>query len=656
MMKEMDDKRDESFPILAGLLSPADLRGFNSKQLKALADEIRRAILETVTETGGHCSSNLGVVELTIALHRVFDFQSDRLLWDVGHQAYPHKLLTGRFQSFPTLRTLGGISGFPDPKESSYDIAKVGHSSTALSTGLGVAEGYRRRGQNRKTVVVVGDGALTGGMCFEAFINAGDIRSDLLVVLNDNGNFIDQPVGALHQYFDRIRSGRMYNSLRDRLFSVLQRMPWAQSLEKVAEHTEAAAKRLFSPGFLFEDLGLRYFGPVDGHDQAAVEKMLKRVSHLREPVLVHVHTEKGGGWAPAEADPLTFHGPKGFDPETGEFFPKAASRDTYSQVFAQTLGQMAEADERIVAVTAAMPSGTGLRSFGQKFPGRCYDVGICEQHSFGFVQGLIVAGLRPVLAHYSTFAQRGYDQFFQEFIVQRDLGAVMVLDRAGLVGEDGETHQGLYDIAWSRTLPGTVLCAPRDGAELSAMLRWAHTWRLDDEGRAAAVLIRYPKESIPDRDWGVETAPIELGKAQVLKAGSPGGPMVWTYGVMADRAIAACERLGSEADSVCVVDARFAKPVDAELLEQLAADHPVLITAEDHALAGGFGSCMAEAALDLGLQLKVQRLGVRDELVSHASRSQQLADQGLDVHGLEDALRRALGLTTRTIRFTTKTG
>lgn len=636
--------------MLADLLTPSDLRHFDDDQLTALAEEIRHRIRSTVTMTGGHLSSNLGVVELTLALHRTFDFLSDRLLWDVGHQAYVHKLLTGRQDRFHTIRTKGGLSGFPDPKESPYDIAKVGHSSTAISTGVGIAEGYRLRGQRRKTVVVIGDGAMTGGMSFEALLNAAEHRTDLLVILNDNGNFIDAPVGALHRYLDGIRTGNTFLKLRQRFLSVLKRLPWGDSLEKVAENAEAAAHRLVSPGYLFEDFGFRYFGPVDGHDRQAIETALQRVANLREPILLHVHTKKGGGWEPALADPLTFHGPKGFDPETGEFHPKPPERKTWGGVFTDTLLELATEDDKLVAVTAAMPSGTGLRTFATSFPDRTYDVGICEQHSFGFVQGLTVAGLHPILAHYSTFAQRGYDQLFQELVVQRDLGVVVTLDRAGLVGEDGETHQGLYDLSWARCFPGVVCAAAKDGPELSALLRWAHELRQAESGRPAATLIRYPKEEIPECEWPQEPAPIALGKAEVIQHGE--GPlMIWAYGAMVARCFEALAEMGSAGKQVTLVNARFAKPFDGELLQELAQQHQSVITVEDHALPGGFGSVVAETALDLDLGLQVRRLGVRDELVAHAKRSEQLADQGLDVAGIQQAIRQVLGLVKQPIAF-----
>ena len=653
-------------PLLDSILSPADLRNYTPAQLAQLADEMRHRIKETVSTHGGHLSSNLGTIELTLALHRVFDFSSDRILWDVGHQAYPHKLLTGRAGVFHTNRQKGGISGFPDPKESPYDLAKVGHSSTAISTGVGVAEGYRRLGQNRRTVVVVGDGALTGGMSFEGLINAGQLKSDLIVVLNDNGNFIDAPVGSLHTHLDRIRTGRMYTYLRARFKTALKHLPMAENLESYAHYIEQAATKLISPGYVFEDLGFQYVGPVDGHDMAATEEYLRRIANRHGPILLHVLTKKGGGWQPSADDPLKFHGPKGFDLDTGSFHPKPPTRDTYSEVFANTLTEIAHEDDRVVAITAAMPSGTGLRAFGEAFPGRMYDVGICEQHSFGFAQGLVIAGLRPVLAHYSTFAQRGYDQLFQEVVVQRNLGIVITLDRAGMVGPDGETHHGLYDIAWSRTLPGLVLLAPKDGPELAAMIRWAHQARSDVATRAAGYIIRYPREEIPAIAWSSSTAApaIELGKAEILRRGAPFAGvgaaaadhkvplMIWAYGATVRTAWEAIAALGDAAAGVTLVNARFAKPIDGALLKSLATDHARILTLEDHALPGGFGAAMAETMADLDILLPLSRGGVRDELVPHASRDQQLAAHGLDKAGVMKRIRDLLGVVDgAVIRF-----
>ncbi len=645
-------------PLLDSLISPADLRKLSMEELTALGEEMRHRIKETVSANGGHLASNLGTIELTIALHRVFDFTSDRLLWDVGHQAYPHKLLTGRAKSFSTNRTQGGISGFPDPKESPFDLAKVGHSSTAISTGVSVAEGYHRQGHRRHTVVVVGDGALTGGMCFEGLINAGQLKSDLLVVLNDNGNFIDPPTGSLHSHLDRIRTGTVFQHLHKRFADALKTLPRGKYLKRVAQHIELVAHKLISPGYIFEDLGFSYYGPIDGHDIGATEDALRRIAKLeqRGPVLLHVHTKKGGGWDPALNDPLKYHGPKSFDLDTGAFHPVVKKGKTYSQVFAETMIELAEEDPTVVGVTAAMPSGTGLRTFGQKFPDRMYDVGICEQHSFAFVQGLAVSGLKPVLAHYSTFAQRGYDQLFQEVVVQRDLGIVITLDRAGLVGEDGETHQGLYDIAYSRCFPGLALLAPKDGSELRAMLRWAHDERQKPE-RLAGYVLRYPKDEVPER-WAPPAA-IQLGKAEVLRRG-PGltvskagaGIAIWGYGVGVRLADEAMALLGDAASGVTLVNARFAKPIDADLLTELAKDHDRIISIEDHALAGGFGSCVAEAILDRNLDLHLTRLGVRDELVAHASREQQLSAQGLDGAGIAATVRRMIEGASQTIPFT----
>jgi len=638
-------------PLLDALISPADLRKLTRDELAALASEMRLRMKEVVSAHGGHLASNLGTVELTIALHRVFDFSSDRLLWDVGHQAYPHKLLTGRAARFHTNRQQGGISGFPDPKESPFDLAKVGHSSTAISTGVGVSEGYRRSEHRRATVVVIGDGALTGGMAYEGLINAGQLKSDLIVVLNDNGQFIDAPTGSLHHHLDRIRTGSMYQHLRQRFLDTLKKLPSGPYIEKLAEQLELAAHKAISPGYIFEDLGFRYFGPVDGHDLALTEEALLNVAKLRGPILLHVMTKKGGGWDPSAADPLKFHGPKGFDVSSGVFSPKAAAR-TYSTVFAEVLTELAVADSAVVAITAAMPSGTALRQFAVRFPERMYDVGICEQHSFAFAQGLAIAGNKPFLAHYSTFAQRGYDQLFQEICLSRDLGVIITLDRAGLVGEDGETHHGIYDIAWARCLPGLVLMAPRDGQALAAMMRWSHLHRAGAD-RPAGYCIRYPKDEVLQTDWGVAAAPVALGKAEILRQGD--GPlMIWAYGSAVKTCHDAIVEMGEDGRGITLVDARFAKPFDIELLTDLSLDHAEVLTVEDHTLPGGFGSVVAEAVADRGLRLRVHRAGIRDELVPHASREQQLAAHGLDRAGVIKRVRTILGLGTAVIPFPVK--
>ncbi len=638
--------------LLDAISGPVELRRMTPADLDQLASEIRERIKAVVSEHGGHLASNLGVVELTIALHRVFDFSVDRLLWDVGHQAYPHKLLTGRVAAFARNRIHGGTSGFPDPRESVYDVAKVGHSSTAISTAVGIAEAFRRQGLRRKVVAVVGDGALTGGMCFEGLINAGELHCPMLIVLNDNGSFIDAPVGSLHKYLDRVRSGTIYPHLRDRIMGILRRLPWGESVERMAEHVELAAGKLISPGFIFEDLGLRYFGPIDGHDRVEVERFLTKVSRLDGPVLLHLHTRKGGGWEPSVRDPRAFHGAQGFDLETGVFLPPSnPRRRSFSQVFGATVDEMMADDAQVVAVTAAMLSGVGLRDVAQHHPGRIYDVGICEQHSFAFVEGLALAGLRPILAHYATFAQRGFDQLFQELVLQRNLGVIVALDRAGLVGEDGETHQGIYDIAWCRCLPGAVVMSPKDGVELAAMLRWAHYEHPTAQDRPPCFIIRYPRQFVSERHWGQDRPQaIALGRAEVLRRGR--GLMVWAYGPLCEAAWDAILAVEDEAEPVTLVNARFAKPFDVDLLRELARDHDRLLTVEDHALDGGFGSVACEVAADLGLDMRIERAGVSDQLIGHHSRDAQLAAEALDVEGLSRRIEGLLGRPqARTIAF-----
>lgn len=632
-------------PHLDAISSPADLQQLDDAQLAVLGEEIRHRLKETVSRTGGHLSSNLGVVELTMALHRVFDFRHHRLLWDVGHQAYVHKLLSGRALLFHTNRQAGGLSGFPDPLESPFDLVKVGHSSTALSTALGFCEGHRAQGERRKVVAVVGDGALTGGMAFEALNNVAEHGRDLIVVLNDNGSFIDPPVGSLHAHLNGIRSGSLYQRLRKRVATVVKKMPWGAD---IGHGVESVLHRLFVPGMMFEEFGLTYFGPIDGHNRTEIEAVLHSLRDIETPILLHVVTKKGGGWQPSAEDPRTYHGPKHFDIETGIFTKQGKAR-IYADVLAETLLELAGEDERLVAVTAAMPSGTGLRVFGKVHPERMYDVGICEQHSFGFVQGLRLAGRRPILAHYSTFAQRGYDQLFQELVVQRNLGLVVALDRAGLVGEDGETHHGLYDIAWSRCLPGTVLLAPKDGEELRDMLRWAHA-QGDTDQRAAAYLIRYPKEKVPTQRWGLkESQAIEQGVAQTLMTAEEPEPLlIWAYGAGVRLAWEAIWQLEAPLRRrISLVNARFAKPLDTRLLLAQAATHTRLLTVEEHSIIGGFGAAVLEclAAHDQALPLTIA--GVRDELVAHATRTEQLHAQDLSPDRLCARMARLLGAYPR---------
>ena len=648
----------ESESILKRIEQPADLRRLQAPELIILAKEIRELIKQTVSDGGGHLASNLGVVELTIALHRIFDFASDRLLWDVGHQAYVHKILTGRAEMFASNRQSGGISGFPDPMESHYDVAKVGHSSTAISTAVGVAEANRIRGNKRKTVAVIGDGALTGGMAYEGLINAGELQNDVIVVLNDNGNFIDAPVGAMHRYLDKVRTGKFYNRIRNRLKDVFKNSSIAREsgISRVAQHIDQATHKLITPSFIFEDLGFRYFGPVDGHDLRAVEAALENISTLNRPVILHVLTKKGGGWQPSQDDPLTFHGPKGFDVDTGTFHKQSKAGKTYSHILADTLAQIAEEDERLMAITAAMPSGTGLNAFAKLYPERMYDVGICEQHSFAFAQGLAASGLRPVLAHYSTFAQRGYDQLFQEFVVQRNLGVVLTLDRGGLVGQDGETHQGVYDISWSRCFPGTVLMAPRDAHTLQAMLQWSYQQK-DKLGQdaAATYIIRYPKEEVPAYHWGLDhPAAIELGKSELLRQGD-GHLLIVNYGALLWRVWEAVEALGEQASKVSIIDARFAKPLDPAIVDAVAA-HQQTVTIEDHSTHGGFGSCVLEAVAAAGIAKAIQVCGVSDILVEHATREEQLMEHGLDVTSLAKRFASYLDMDDSKIIPFTKSG
>jgi 1-deoxy-D-xylulose-5-phosphate synthase len=595
-----------------------------------LAEELRRRITAVVGEKGGHLSSNLGIVELTIALHRAFDFSRDRLVLDVGHQCYPHKLLTGRGERFGSLRSKGGVSGFPSPRESPYDLFVTGHASTAISTALGLACA-EPGGSSRRVVAVIGDGAISGGLAFEGLNLAGHMGRDLLVILNDNEMAISRTVGALSRHLSRLRVDPRYNELRNELGAVFGRLPF---LGEVGKKLVDLARRAVSPGGVFQDFGFRYIGPVDGHEVTELESTLARARELTGPVLLHVYTQKGRGYGPAAADPAGYHSAPPFKVRVNDDYaagraPGAEPPPTYSDVMARALRDLGRKDGRVVAVTAAMPDGTGLAECARAWPDRCFDVGICEAHAVTFAAGLARGGRRPVVAVYSTFLQRALDSVFHDVCLQEDLGVVLCVDRAGLVGSDGPTHHGLYDIAFLRSLPGVVLAAPRDGPELEAMLAWA-------VGLGRPVAIRYPRARVPEPAGPVP--PVELGRAELLEQGER--VALVAYGASVAEARAALRILGGEGIRVTLVNARFAKPVDEGLLARLAASHERIVTVEEGALAGGFGSAVMEAAERAGWDPgMVTRLGVGDRFVAHASREEQLAECGLDSEGVARAVR-----------------
>lgn len=615
--------------VLSSIHGPEDLKALPEEKLERLAAEIRELITEVVEANGGHLASNLGAVELTIALHRSLDLERDRLIFDVGHQSYAHKILTGRAGSFRRLRQRGGLSGFPNPEESPYDLFVTGHASTAISTALGLA--CAMKGAAGRAVAVIGDGAIAAGLAFEGLNHAGHLGFDLLVVLNDNEMAISRTVGAFAGILTRVRLDPRYNRLRTELRKRLQALPvlraFGDKLTDLALHT-------LTPGGVFQDLGFRYLGPVDGHDLSLLEREIRSARALKGPVLLHVVTQKGEGHLEASTDPAKFHS---CPPKKVRLSPK---RPSYTDAAAGAVVDLASRDDRIVAITAAMPDGTGLSQFAERFPDRFFDVGICEPHAVTFAAGLARGGMRPVVALYSTFLQRAYDSVFHDLCLQRTLGAVLCVDRAGLVGQDGPTHHGLYDIAFLRALPGIVLCAPRDGGDLKRLIEWAVE-------QPRPVAIRYPRAALPDFGeiaWaeGLGPAPPpELGRAEVLREGE--GIALIAYGSTVIEAAKALARLEADGIRPTLVNARFAKPVDERVVSEVAASHGKIITLEEGTTEGGFGSAVLEAAERAGRPEKaVLRLGVPDRFIAHARREEQLAEVGLDAAAIAEVVRREL--------------
>ena len=616
--------------ILESINDPAALRKLPRAQLGQLADELRECVLHNVARTGGHLSSNLGTVELTIALHCVFDTPHDRLVWDVGHQTYPHKILTGRRERMPTLRQLGGMSGFPRRDESEYDTFGTAHSSTSISAALGMALAARQKGEDRNTVAVIGDGALTAGMAFEALNNAGVERdARLLVVLNDNDMSISPPVGALNRYLAQLMSGRFYAAARHVGKSVLGTVP---PLLELAKRLEQQAKGMVVPATLFETFGFNYIGPIDGHDLDSLiptlENIRERMAQREGPQFLHVVTRKGQGYKLAEADPVAYHGPGKFDPAVGLVAPATPPKKTFTQVFGQWLCDMAEQDERLVGITPAMREGSGLVEFARRFPQRYYDVGIAEQHAVTFAAGLACEGLKPVLAIYSTFLQRGYDQLIHDVAIQ-NLPVVFALDRAGIVGADGATHAGNYDIAYLRCIPNMSVACPADERECRQLLTTAFE-------QDHPVAVRYP------RGAGVGAAPLAdlaglpFGKGELRRHGAR--IAILAFGTLLHPALEAAERLDAT-----VVNMRWAKPLDTALLAELAATHEALVTVEEGAVMGGAGSAVAEALNALALVKPLLQLGLPDHFIEHGDPARLLALEGLDAKGIERSIRRRFG-------------
>ncbi|HTQ73509.1 MAG TPA: 1-deoxy-D-xylulose-5-phosphate synthase [Burkholderiales bacterium] len=592
------------------------------RALGRLAVELRAFLLESVSQTGGHLSSNLGTVELTVALHHVFNTPHDRIVWDVGHQTYPHKILTGRREAMSRLRMTGGISGFPRRSESEYDTFGTAHSSTSVSAALGMAQAAKLKGEKRHVIAVIGDGAMSAGMAFEALNNAGVMDTDLLVILNDNDMSISPAVGALNRYFARLMSGRFYAAARKAGERVLAGMP---PLWHLAKKVEEHAKGLVVPSTLFEEFGFNYVGPIDGHDLDSLIPTLKNIKELKGPQFLHVVTKKGQGYKLAEADPVLYHGPGKFDPAQGIVKKAGGGKPTYTQIFGEWLCDMARLDSRLIGITPAMREGSGLVRFAEEFPDRYFDVGIAEQHAVTFAAGLACEGMRPVLAIYSTFLQRGYDQLIHDVCIQ-NLPILFALDRAGLVGGDGATHNGAFDLTYLRCVPNMVVMAPSDENECRQMLYTA--FRL---GQPAAV--RYPRGSGPGAPVSKEMQALPVGKGVVRRRGS-GGVAILAFGTLLKPALDAAEELDAT-----VADMRFVKPLDADLATELAGAHRLLVTVEENAVSGGAGSAVAEVLAERGVAIPLLHLGLPDRFVDHGDQAQLLASVGLDRSGIVAAVR-----------------
>jgi 1-deoxy-D-xylulose-5-phosphate synthase len=630
--------------LLQSINSPADTRRLSRSELKQLAIELRDYVLQSVSQTGGHLSSNLGTVELTVALHHVFNTPYDRLVWDVGHQTYPHKILTGRRDRMSSLRQIGGISGFPRRDESEYDTFGTAHSSTSISAALGMAVAAKMKGEARKSVAIIGDGAMTAGMAFEALNNAGMPHAcglvDMLVILNDNDMSISPPVGALNRYLARLMSGKFYAAAREGAKSVLKNAP---PLFELARRFEEHAKGMVVPGTIFEEFGFNYVGPIDGHDLDSLIPTLENLRDKPGPQFLHVVTKKGYGYKLAEADPVNYHGPGKFDPAVGLQKPAIAPKITFTQIFGQWLCDMADKDKRLVGITPAMREGSGMVEFEKRFPQRYHDVGIAEQHAVTFAAGLACEGLKPVVAIYSTFLQRAYDQLIHDVAIQ-NLPVVFALDRAGLVGADGATHAGAYDIAYLRCIPNMSVLTPSDENECRQLL---YTAFMQDH----PVAVRYPRGAGIGAEIKAEMTEIPFGKGEVRREASrnsgQGGKRVaiLAFGTLLHPALQAAERLDAT-----VANMRFVKPLDVALVTELARSHDAIVTVEEGSAMGGAGSAVMEALNEAGIEVPVLALGLPDEFVEHGDPAKLLAQCGLDAAGIEQSVLKRFGARPALVR------
>ena len=619
--------------LLDNINSPGDLKKIPVGDLPALAAEIREKIINVVSKTGGHLASSLGAVELAIALHYCFDMPKDKIVWDVGHQAYPHKILTGRAKNFDTLRQLGGISGFPSRTESEYDIFTCGHSSTSVSLALGLACARDLKNETGKMIAVIGDAALAGGMALEAFNHAGHLKKDLLVILNDNELSISRSVGALSRSLNKIIANPMYNRARRRMQIVVKSIPvFGFKAFKAAKRLEETLKNLLVPGIFFEELGFRYFGPINGHNINELISKFRNLTPLKAPMLVHVITKKGKGYRPAEEKPSLFHGVGPFEKSTGRSLRKKG-RATFTEIFSDKITRLARGDKRIVAVTAAMPDGTGLAKFSGEFPNRFYDTGIAEGHAVTFSAGMARQGLKPVVAIYSTFLQRGYDQIIHDVGLQ-NLPVVFCIDRAGLVGEDGPTHHGIFDIAYLRHIPNLTLMAPRDGFELEAMLEFALNLN-------KPVAIRYPRGSSESRLPAATFHKIELGKAELLK--DRRDLAIFAIGTMASTAVKVADLLNAVGINAAIINARFIKPLDGEMIENITKRIKRIVTLEEGVVTGGFGSAILEFLDKEKIKdVHTEVLGLPDQFIAHGRREELLKEYHLTAYEIAETIKREM--------------
>ena len=617
--------------------NPADLRKLSEEELPRLAAEIREEIIQTVSLNGGHLAPSLGVVELTIALHYVFDTPRDRIVWDVGHQAYAHKILTGRRDRFPSLRTKGGLSGFPKRAESQYDTFDTGHASTSISAGLGMSMGMSLKKEPGRVIAVIGDGSLTGGMALEGLNQAGELNDDLIVILNDNAMSISHNVGALSSFLSRKMTNKAYSTFKQEVKEFLKTVPGVgESVIRLVQRSEGSFKGFISPSFLFEAFQFEYIGPIKGHRFDRLLEALNNSRNVKGPVLVHVMTTKGKGYAPAEANPTHFHGVGAFEIETGNDNKVEGLQATYTQVFGRTMVQAATADERLVAITAAMPEGTGLTEFREKFPDRFFDVGIAEQHAVTFAAGLAVEGFKPVVAIYSTFLQRAFDQIFHD-VCQQNLPVLFAMDRGGLVGPDGPTHHGILDLSFLRSMPNMTLMVPKDEHELKLMLELG----LEHPGPIA---VRYPRGRGLGKPAPQEPDRLILGRGELLRPGAD--VLVLAVGNMVQAGLEAAETLSQEGLSVGVVNARFLKPLDEELILDLTRQTKQVVCVEESSILGGFGSAVCELLMDKGPEgVRVKRLGIPDIFVEHGTQAELRAALGLDASGIARCIRELHGVS-----------